>query len=85
MDASWWQRGTLYQIYPRSLQDGDGDGNGDLAGITRRLEAIAALGVDAVWLSPIYPSPMTDGGYDVADYCGVDPLFGTMADFDALL
>ena len=81
----WWERGVVYQIYPRSFQDTDGDGVGDLAGIERRLDHIAALGVDAVWLSPIYPSPMADFGYDVADYCDVDPLFGTMADFDRLL
>ena len=85
MDAAWWQRGIVYQVYPRSLQDSDGDGTGDLRGITSRLEAISDLGIDAVWLSPIYPSPMTDFGYDVSDYCGIDPLFGTMADFDALL
>ena len=85
MEGAWWQLGIVYQVYPRSLQDSDGDGTGDLRGITRRLDAIADLGVDAVWLSPIFPSPMTDFGYDVADYCGIDPLFGTMADFDALL
>ncbi len=85
MDAAWWQRGIVYQIYPRSLQDSDGDGTGDLRGITRRLDAIADLGIDAIWLSPIFPSPMTDFGYDVSDYCGIDPLFGTMDDFDALL
>ena len=82
---AWWQTGIVYQVYPRSLQDSDGDGTGDLQGITRRLAAIGDLGVDAVWLSPIYPSPMTDFGYDVSDYVGIDPLFGTMADFDALL
>lgn len=85
MDAAWWQRGTVYQVYPRSLQDSDGDGTGDLIGITQRLDDLRALGVDAVWLSPIYPSPMTDFGYDVSDYCGIDALFGTMAEFDALL
>ena len=85
MAAAWWQKGIVYQVYPRSLQDSDGDGTGDLRGIMGRLEAIRDLGVDAVWLSPIYPSPMTDFGYDVSDYCGIDPLFGTMADFDALL
>ena len=82
---AWWQTGIVYQVYPRSLQDSDGDGTGDLQGITRRLAAIGDLGADAVWLSPIYPSPMTDFGYDVSDYVGIDPLFGTMADFDALL
>ncbi|MCJ2112141.1 alpha-amylase family glycosyl hydrolase [Methylobacterium sp. E-025] len=81
----WWKRGTVYQVYPRSFQDTDGDGIGDLPGITARLEHLAWLGVDAVWISPIYPSPMADYGYDVADYCGIDPLFGTLADFDALV
>jgi alpha-glucosidase len=83
--APWWESGVIYQIYPRSFQDSDGDGVGDLAGIERRLDYLASLGVDAIWLSPIFPSPMADFGYDVADYCGVDPLFGTLADFDRLL
>ena len=81
----WWQSGIIYQIYPRSFQDTDGDGIGDLRGITRRLPYIASLGVQAVWLSPIFKSPMRDFGYDVADYCDIDPLFGTLADFDALV
>ena len=81
----WWERGVIYQIYPRSFQDSDGDGVGDLAGIEQRLDYLAELGVDAIWLSPIFPSPMADFGYDVADYCGVDPLFGTLDDFDRLL
>jgi alpha-glucosidase len=81
----WWEHGVVYQVYPRSFQDSDGDGVGDLAGIERRLDYLAALGVDAVWLSPIFPSPMADFGYDVADYCDVDPLFGTLEDFDRLL
>jgi alpha-glucosidase len=81
----WWERGVIYQIYPRSFQDSDGDGVGDLAGIERRLDYLASLGIDAIWLSPIFPSPMADFGYDVADYCGIDPLFGTLADFDRLL
>src|SRR4051812_25724862 len=81
----WWQKGTIYQIYPRSFMDSNGDGVGDLRGIHARLDYLEWLGVDAVWLSPIYPSPMADFGYDVADYTGIEPLFGTMADFDSLL
>jgi len=80
----WWKGAAIYQIYPRSFADSNGDGIGDLAGITARLDYIASLGVDAIWLSPFYPSPMEDFGYDVADYCDVDPIFGTLADFDAL-
>ena len=83
--AEWWRGATVYQIYPRSFQDDDGDGVGDLAGITRRLDHVASLGVDAIWLSPVFVSPMDDMGYDVADYTDVDPLFGTLADFDALV
>ena len=83
--SEWWRGATVYQIYPRSFQDGNGDGIGDLNGITGRLEHVASLGVDAIWLSPIFVSPMADMGYDVADYTDVDPLFGTIADFDALL
>src|SRR6476660_1983907 len=81
----WWQNGVIYQIYPRSFMDSNGDGVGDLPGILSRLDYLEWLGVDAVWLSPIYPSPMADFGYDVADYTGVEPLFGTMDDFDRLL
>jgi alpha-glucosidase len=82
----WWQTGVIYQIYPRSFQDSNGDGIGDLPGIVRRLDYLSeTLGVDAVWLSPIYPSPMHDFGYDVADYCDIHPMFGTLADFDHLL
>lgn len=84
-ELAWWRHGVFYQIYPRSFQDGNGDGVGDLAGIARRLPYLRQLGVDALWLSPFYPSPMADFGYDIADYCAVDPLFGTLADFDALL
>src|SRR5918999_3285320 len=77
--------GVVYQIYPRSFQDSDGDGVGDLAGIRSRLDHLEWLGVDALWLSPIYPSPMADFGYDVADFTGVDPIFGDLAAFDALV
>ena len=84
-DAPWWMKGVVYQVYPRSFQDSNGDGIGDLAGIRRRLDYLKWLGVDALWISPIYPSPMKDFGYDVADYCGIDPMFGTLADFDALI
>jgi alpha-glucosidase len=83
--ADWWRGGVIYQVYPRSYQDTSGDGIGDLKGITRRLDHIASLGVDAIWLSPFFASPMADMGYDVSDYCDVDPMFGTLADFDALV
>jgi alpha-glucosidase len=81
----WWKSGVIYQIYPRSFQDSDGNGVGDLEGILERLDYLAWLGVDAIWVSPIYPSPMADGGYDVSDYCNVDPLFGSLSDFDRVL
>jgi alpha-glucosidase len=80
----WWKYGVIYQIYPRSFQDSNGDGIGDLPGIRQRLDYLAALGVDAIWISPFYPSPMADFGYDIVDYCDVDPRFGTLDDFDAL-
>jgi oligo-1,6-glucosidase len=81
----WWKTATVYQIYPRSFADANGDGTGDLAGITERLDHLAALGVDVLWLSPIYPSPQDDAGYDISDYQDIDPTFGTLADFDRLL
>jgi alpha-glucosidase len=81
----WWQNGIIYQIYPRSYQDSNKDGVGDLQGIIQRLDHLQWLGVNAVWLSPIYPSPMADFGYDIADYEGIDPLFGTLDDFDQLV
>src|SRR3954452_21329021 len=82
---AWWQTAVIYQVYPRSFQDTDGDGVGDIRGITLRLSHLVELGVDAVWLSPIFTSPMADFGYDIVDYTGIDPLFGTLADFDVFL
>jgi hypothetical protein len=82
-DPDWWRGAVIYQIYPRSYQDSDGDGIGDLKGIATRLPHIAGLGADAIWISPFFTSPMKDFGYDVSDYCDVDPMFGTLADFDA--
>jgi alpha-glucosidase len=84
-DRPWWKGAVIYQVYPRSFADSNGDGIGDLPGITQRLDYVAALGVDALWISPFFTSPMKDFGYDVADYCGVDPIFGTIDDFDALI
>ena len=83
--ANWWQRGVIYQVYPRSFQDSNGDGIGDLNGIAGRLDHLVGLGVEAMWISPIFLSPMADFGYDVADYRAVDPIFGSLADFDRLL
>src|SRR5207249_1444441 len=81
----WWHTGVVYQIYPWSFQDSNGDGIGDLPGITSRLGYLNDIGIDAIWLSPVNPSPMKDFGYDVADYCAIDPRFGTLEDFDRLL
>ncbi|MGA0594201.1 alpha-amylase family glycosyl hydrolase [Enterovirga sp. CN4-39] len=82
---TWWKNGIVYQIYPRSFQDSNGDGVGDLRGIASRLDYLVDLGINAVWISPIFPSPMADFGYDVSDYCGIHPLFGSMEDFDHLI
>lgn len=83
--SQWWQSGIIYQIYPRSFQDATGSGVGDLSGIRSRLGHVAHLGADTIWISPIFPSPMRDGGYDISDYTGIEPMFGTLDDFDALL
>ncbi len=83
--AEWWRGGVIYQVYPRSFCDSDGDGVGDLPGVHSRIDYLAALGVDGVWISPFFKSPMRDFGYDISDYCAVDPSFGTLADFDSLL
>ncbi len=84
-ERPWWRGASIYQVYPRSFADSNGDGIGDLPGITGKLDYVASLGVDAIWLSPFFTSPMKDFGYDVADYCGVDPIFGTLNDFDNLV
>lgn len=84
-DFRWWERGIIYQVYPRSFKDSNGDGIGDLRGIQSKLDYLQWLGVDAIWISPIFPSPMADFGYDVSDYKDIDPIFGTLAEFDALL
>jgi alpha-glucosidase len=83
--AEWWRGAAIYQIYPRSFSDANGDGIGDLPGIAARLDHVAGLGVEAVWISPFYASPMADFGYDISDYCAVDPIFGTLEDFDAVI
>jgi alpha-glucosidase len=83
--TNWWASGVLYQIYPRSFQDSNGDGIGDLLGLISRLPYLKTLGIDAIWLSPIFPSPMADFGYDISNYVDIDPLFGTLHDFDKLV
>ena len=85
VDRDWWRGAVIYQIYPRSYQDSNGDGIGDLQGIIERLPHIASLGADAVWISPFFKSPMKDFGYDISDYLDIDPMFGTLADFDAMI
>ena len=81
----WWQNAVVYQIYPRSFQDSNGDGIGDIPGIIRRLDYLADLGIDAVWLSPVYRSPQDDNGYDISDYQDIDPMFGTLEDMEELI
>ncbi|MDX1524243.1 MAG: alpha-amylase family glycosyl hydrolase, partial [Anaerolineae bacterium] len=81
----WWQKGIIYQIYPRSYQDSNGDGIGDLPGIRQRLDYLQWLGIDAIWISPVYPSPMADFGYDVSNYTDIHPMFGTLADMEELI
>lgn len=85
MMNNWWKKAVIYQIYPRSFKDSNDDGIGDINGIIEKLTYLEKLGVDGIWLSPIYQSPMIDNGYDISDYYKIDPLFGTMADFEALI
>src|SRR6202789_1115855 len=84
-DTTWWKHAVIYEIYPRSLQDSNGDAIGDLNGVTQRLDYLQQLGVDAIWIAPMYPSPQVDFGYDISNYTAVDPQYGTLADFDRLL
>ena len=84
-DDHWWRTAVIYQIYIRSFADGNGDGEGDIAGIRNRLRYVSDLGVDALWITPWYPSPLKDGGYDIADYLDIDPRFGTLEDADAMI
>ena len=83
--TSWWQKGPIYHIYPKSFCSVGGDGVGNLKGIQSKIDYLAELNISAVWLSPIYPSPMVDNGYDITDYCNVDPVFGTLKDFEVRL
>ena len=85
IDKDWWRGAVIYQVYPRSFHDSNSDGVGDLAGVAQRLPYLASLGVDALWISPFFKSPMRDFGYDVSDYCDVDPIFGSLSDFDQLV
>ena len=85
IDNDWWKQAVVYQVYPRSFRDSNGDGLGDIRGVTERMDYLHALGIDAIWLSPFYPSPLIDGGYDVADYRNVDPRLGTLDDFDEMV
>jgi alpha-glucosidase len=84
-ELEWWKSAVIYEIYPRSFQDSNADGIGDLEGILQRVDYLISLGVGAIWISPIYQSPIADFGYDVAGYCDIDPIFGTMQNFDRLL
>ncbi len=84
MDQTWWKHAVIYEIYPRSFKDSTGDGVGDLNGITQKLDYLQGLGIDAIWIAPMYPSPQVDFGYDISDYENVDPQYGTLADFDKL-
>ena len=84
-DETWWKHAVIYEIYPRSFQDSNGDGIGDLNGITQRLDYLQGLGIDAIWIAPMYPSPQVDFGYDISDYENIDPQYGTLADFDRLV
>ena len=85
MIEKWWHKAVIYQIYPRSFQDSNGDGIGDLQGIISRLDYLERLGIDAIWLSPVYKSPQDDNGYDISDYKDIDPMFGTLKDMDQLI
>src|SRR5918911_533508 len=84
-DPPWWRGAVIYQVYPRSFADSNGDGIGDLPGLVARLDHIASLGVDAIWVCPFYPSPQRDFGYDISDHCAVDPAFGRLEDVDRLI